>query len=252
MADRAPRKPAKHVVIAGELREKIYSHALAPGDQVPSEPEIAKRWEVSADTARKVLAELANEGLTEARQGVGTVVRDFMPIRRNATKRLSVEVWGDGVSMWDIDAPDRPRTVEDLSVDEVQPPALVAAALDLEEGATAWRRSRRYCVDGEPVMRAVSYIPADLASGTPIAELDTGAGGIYGRLADVGHGPVDFREEIRVRMPRPQEAEDLALGPGTPVVIIARYAMDAEGRVVETNEMTLSSAKYILEYAFKS
>ncbi|MFF2502161.1 GntR family transcriptional regulator [Streptomyces sp. NPDC058067] len=251
MADRPQRKPAKHVVIAGELREKIYSRDLAPGAPVPSEPEIAKRWGVSADTARKVLAELANEGLTEARQGVGTVVRDFRPVRRSAVKRLSEGVWGNGVSMWDVDEPDRARTVEDLSVTEIEPSPLVAAVLELDEGATVWRRSRRYCIAGEPVMRSVSHIPADLASGTPIAELDTGGGGTYKCLADIGHKPVDFREEVRVRMPRPSEVEDLGLGPGTPVVLLVRYAMDDEGRVVEVNEMTLNSAKYILDYAFK-
>lgn len=33
------------------------------------------------------------------------------------------------------------------------------------------------------VLLAVSYIPADIADGTRIAELDTGPGGIYARLA---------------------------------------------------------------------
>ncbi|MEK8141760.1 UTRA domain-containing protein [Streptomyces sp. M10(2022)] len=62
------------------------------------------------------------------------------------------------------------------------------------------RRSRRYLLDGKPVLKAVSYLPAEIADGTPIAEVDTGPGGIYARLAELGHAP-KFREEIRVRMP---------------------------------------------------
>jgi len=101
-------------------------------------------------------------------------------------------------------------------------------------------------------MRANSYLPADLVAGSPITQPDPGSGGIYARLGDLGHKPVHFREELRVRMPTPEEARDLRLGPGTPVVLIARYAADDDGRVVEVNDMTLSAAKYILEYAFDS
>lgn len=252
MAGQPRRKPAKHDAIADDLRTKIYSREIGPGDRVPSENEIKDQYKVSADTARKALAELAHEGLTEVSQGSPTVVRGYRPIRRKANERLSAAVWAEGRSMWDIDAPDRERTVEDLTVTEVEAPELVAASLDLEEGDRVLRRSRRYCVDGERVMRAVSYLPADLVAGTPIAESNPGQGGIYARLVELGHKPVHFREEIRVRMPTRAEADDLQLGPGTPVAVIARYAADEDGRVVEVNEMTLNSAKYVLEYAFSS
>ncbi|MFD7626144.1 UTRA domain-containing protein [Streptomyces sp. NPDC059851] len=91
---------------------------------------------------------------------------------------------------------------------------------------------------------------AALTAGTPIAEPDTGPGGIYARLADLGREPVRFREEIRSRMPRPEEAKALGLGPGTPVVLLCRTAFAADGQVVEVNEMALDSAAYILEYEF--
>lgn len=246
------RKTAKHDKIADELRAKIHSGELAPGGRVPSENDLAAAYGVSDDTARKALARLANEGLTEPRQGAATTVRLFRPIRRSAVKRLSAEVWGRGRSIWDIDAPDRDRDVLDLTVQEVAPPTLVAASLDLPEGAQVLRRSRRYAIDGEPVMRSTSYLPVDLVGGTAIEQDDTGGGGIYRRLEDLGHKPVSFREELYVRMPRPDEVEDLNLGPGIPVILIARYAADESGRVVEINEMTLSAAKYILEYTFTS
>jgi hypothetical protein len=37
---------------------------------------------------------------------------------------------------------------------------------------------------------ATSYIPWSLAEGTQMAEPDSGPGGSYSRLADIGHGPV--------------------------------------------------------------
>jgi GntR family transcriptional regulator len=66
-------------------------------------------------------------------------------------------------------------------------------------------RSRRYVLDGKPVLLSRSWIPAAIAAGTAIARPDTGPGGIYARLSDLGHAPARFREDLRSRMPLPSE-----------------------------------------------
>ncbi|MGW3558580.1 UTRA domain-containing protein, partial [Streptomyces sp. NPDC000963] len=91
---------------------------------------------------------------------------------------------------------------------------------------------------------------AELVRGTPIAERDTGPGGIYARLAELGRRPVRFREEIRCRMPTAEESERLALELGTPVILVDRTAFTEAGVAVELNEMTLDSSSYVLEYDF--
>lgn len=60
--------------IVAELRERIESGALAPGDRVPSTREITKDWGVAMATATKALTALRQEGLVRAVPGVGTVV----------------------------------------------------------------------------------------------------------------------------------------------------------------------------------
>ncbi|WDG31406.1 UTRA domain-containing protein [Streptomyces sp. CA-278952] len=82
------------------------------------------------------------------------------------------------------------------------------------------------------------------------ARARSGPGGIYARLAELGHGPVHFREEIRSRKPLPEEAAKLRLPAGTPVMLICRTAFAEGGRVVEVNEMVLDAAGYVLEYDF--
>ncbi|MFJ5231128.1 TetR/AcrR family transcriptional regulator C-terminal domain-containing protein [Kitasatospora sp. NPDC088391] len=62
--------------IAAELRERIESGDLRPGDRVPSTREITRRWSVAMATATKVLAELRTRGLVRAVPGVGTVVAE--------------------------------------------------------------------------------------------------------------------------------------------------------------------------------
>ena len=87
-------------------------------------------------------------------------------------------------------------------------------------------------------------------SGSPITEPDTGPGGIYARLRDLGHEPTQFREDFRARMPEPTEAEELGLGPGTPIVEIVRTAYTSDGQAVEVNEMVADASAYVFRYDF--
>lgn len=102
----------------------------------------------------------------------------------------------------------------------------------------------------DPVLLATSYLPLPLVAGSAITREDTGPGGTYARLAELGHEPVHFREEIRSRMPSPDEVTQLDLAPGTPVILICRTAFTGQGRAVEVNEMTLDAGSYVLEYDF--
>ncbi|MGW1635481.1 GntR family transcriptional regulator [Streptomyces lavendulae] len=69
MAEEAP-----YARIAAELRRRIESGELRPGDRVPSTRAITQRWGVAMATASKALAALGQEGLVRAVPGVGTVV----------------------------------------------------------------------------------------------------------------------------------------------------------------------------------
>lgn len=111
-------------------------------------------------------------------------------------------------------------------------------------------RRRRFVLDGKSVLLATSYLPTPLVAGPAITQEETGQGGTYARLAELGYKPVHFREEIRSRMPSKDEAAQLSMSAGTPVILICRTAYTDEGRPVEINEMTLDAASYILEYDF--
>lgn len=250
MAGREDKEPL-HQRIADSIRELIVSGELAPGATAPSENELMDQHDISRTTARQALASLKEEGLLEARQGASTKVRRFEPIRRNSAKRLSATVWGAGRAIWDIDVPDRSRG-EDVTVDEIAGPGHILRAFDLPKGTRFCRRSRHFTVDEKPVMLSVSYLDAALVAGTAITQENSGPGGIYARLAELGRAPVNFREELRSQMPTPAERKALALGPGTPVIRIVRSAYDADDNIVEVNEMTLDANAYILEYTFSA
>jgi DNA-binding GntR family transcriptional regulator len=61
--------------IAADLRGLIESGQLRPGDPLPSESALARRYGVSRGTARHALAELAGAGLVQPVHGKGRYVR---------------------------------------------------------------------------------------------------------------------------------------------------------------------------------
>src|SRR5262245_30054739 len=64
----------RYAGIADAIRTRIISGQLAPGDAIPSARAITREWGVAVATATRALAELRDEGLVNARPGVGTVV----------------------------------------------------------------------------------------------------------------------------------------------------------------------------------
>ncbi|MER5709394.1 TetR/AcrR family transcriptional regulator C-terminal domain-containing protein [Streptomyces sp. NPDC002122] len=63
-----------YLAIAAELRRRIGSGELSPGDRVPSTRAVTREWGVAMATATKALGVLRREGLVRPEPGVGTVV----------------------------------------------------------------------------------------------------------------------------------------------------------------------------------
>ncbi|MEU1780825.1 MULTISPECIES: GntR family transcriptional regulator [Streptomyces] len=250
MANQGSGRQPKYQRIAADLRAAIKAGEYGPGDRVPGENELMAAYDVARMTARQALGVLQSEGITEARKGAGVFVRSFRPLRRRGIQRLAAETWGSGRSIWSTDIEDRVLVVDRVEVGERAAPDGVAEVLGLERDTAVCVRSRRFVLDGKPVQFSVSYLPAELVAGSAITREDSGPGGTYARLAELGHKPVRFREEIRTRMPSAEEAQLLGLSSGTPVVHICRTAFADGGRAVEVSDMTLDSASYVLEYEF--
>jgi GntR family transcriptional regulator len=79
--------------VKGLLEDALERREWAPGEAIPSEFELAARFNVSQGTMRKAIAALAGESLVVRRQGKGTFVAThteerasnfrFLRIRRN-------------------------------------------------------------------------------------------------------------------------------------------------------------------------
>ncbi|MFD7104896.1 GntR family transcriptional regulator [Streptomyces celluloflavus] len=240
----------KYQRIAAALKAAIAEGEYGPGDRLPGENDLMAAHGVARMTARQALGVLQSEGIAEARKGAGVFVRTFHPLRRRGIQRLTREAWGSGRSVWSVDATDRDVVVDQIRVGEEPAAEHIARVLGLVADEPVCVRDRRFVLDGKPVLLSTSYLPAGLVAGSPITRPDTGPGGIYARLAELGHEPVHFREEVRSRMPTSDETARLALPSGTPVLLVCRTAFTQDGSAVEVNEMVLDANSYILEYDF--
>jgi DNA-binding GntR family transcriptional regulator len=81
-----------------------------------------------------------------------------------------------------------------VQLEAVTPSETVASALRLTASDQVLIRKRHVFASGEPVLLATSFIPWMLAERAGVTKEDTGPGGTYSRLAEIGHGPVRFTE----------------------------------------------------------
>ena len=88
------RQTPKQNQVAEVLRRQILDGTLKPKTRLPSQPEVARRFKVSAVTAHLAMTRLAREGFVFARKRHGTFVAEKPPHLNN----YALVFWNDPVS----------------------------------------------------------------------------------------------------------------------------------------------------------
>lgn len=230
MARKSDERPPQ-LKIAADLRAKIMSGELEPGEKLPSTAELAKTYSAAPATAHNATKLLQAEGFVYGRAGKGVFVRDRRPfVVRTAAY---------------FDPSERGVVYKLLNVAVVEAPKDVSAAL----GETrAVIRHRVMLRDEEPVEISWSYYPLTLAAGTPLAERGKIRGGAPAVLAAIGHPERGFSDRLSVRPPTTQEAQALELPEGIPVIRQFRVVYSDGARPVEVSILIKGGHLYELEY----
>ncbi|MFD9940312.1 GntR family transcriptional regulator [Nonomuraea sp. NPDC059023] len=238
--------------VAQALRDAITAGVYPPGTKIPKEEELQQRHGVSRTTIRRAVAQLTTEGLLSPVRRGGTTVRE-QPDR--APLALDTQVWRDEIGYYFSQTVQDLRALQPPTVAQGPCPADVAPLLGLQPADPVVIRDR---IMGEPatgrvVQLATSYLPADLAAGTVLAQADTGPGGIYDRMEhDLGWGRLDWEGVITARPATPQESDLLQLAVGVPVLCVTRMSIAtagaSEGRVVEVNMTRRDASRAEIRY----
>lgn len=220
--------------IAATYRNKIISGELRPGDQLPTEHEIADQFDVVRQTVRTGLGVLVTEGLIVARRPRGYFVRQrehmvYRPQEKSRPRPATPEM--DRFSQ-QITAEGRvPSQVIEVSLMRATPD--LAERLRVDAGATIVVRRRVRFINGEPTNINDSHYPLDLVRDSEIMSPVYVPRGTDQVLADLGYRQDRAIDEIFVRMPTPDEIHRLDLGPGTPVAVHYDTGYTADGQPVQ-------------------
>ncbi|WP_431784852.1 GntR family transcriptional regulator [Streptomyces chumphonensis] len=239
---RRQSRPQGHAdEVATEIRTRIATGDLSPGEQLPSTRNLVEQFQVPERAIYAAVALLKASGHVYSRQGKGVFVRDFDPLDWNAGQFERGQRQDDpasGVDDWKaaVRAMGREPSQDTPQVTIEPPPSRIAQILGTDSGEFVVVRRRLRRVDGHPFQTADSYFPEQVARDTPLMEERdvTMPGGI---MASIGYAQKRIRDEITPRNPTPEECERLDLSPGTPVCEHVRtgYSADDEAfRVMVT------------------
>lgn len=245
-------KRSQYRQLADMLRSAIESGEYAPGSLLPSEPDLAARYGVSRPTVNRAVSILRAEGLVRVERGRGTIVTELPVITRASVTRYQRDQREGSGARGAFDHEIRalgllPRS--DTEVVAMPAPAAIAGALGLadDQREVIARRRRMYAND-VPVQLATSYIPADIAAGTRLADVDSGPGGIISRFAELGHAQARITETVRVRRAAEDEQDFLRLEDDQPVMEIWHTGWTAAGRPVEVCVHVVAAYRWSLDY----
>ena len=240
--------------IVAELRAEIVTGQREPGSRLPSENELAQRFDTSRPTVRRAIVQLKAEGLVITGQGRASLVRPTPHVRLQlfgSAYRQHRDAGQPGFNAQVIEQGQRPeqRLTE---VAAITAPEGIASRLDLDETASVVARRRVFVIDDQPVALVDSFYPASWAAGTAIAEARRIRGGVHAVIEDQA-GPIRRRisrsvDELVARMPTPAEAKQLSLPPGVPVVRVLRTIYDSDGRPVEVQETIAAGDRHEFRY----
>ena len=197
------------------LYDEIARGAIAPGDALPTEQSLCDQFGVSRITVRRALADLAEQGYIERRQGVGSFVRQ---LDRSDEAPLS------GSYMDNLRQTQFQTSADVVEHDSRMPPTTIGDALGGAEmlHILRVRRERR---TREPLMITEAWLPADLSHvltapalrRTPLYELLSGAGVVVDRM----------QHEITAEIAGPRNSGLLNVAIGSALVRVSRLAFVA-------------------------
>jgi len=184
---RALRTANLRVQMADSLRGRLSDGEWAVGEQLPTEAELASEYSVSRSTVRSALQQLATQGLTITRHGIGTFVSPYgnaIETGLQELRSMTATIQAHGMT---------PRmdyhSVQFRDVEEDE-----AVALAREPGTPVLATSRAVTADDEVVAFSYETIPADVLP-AGLQECDV-HGSLFALMDDAGVVPQTAVAEV--------------------------------------------------------
>lgn len=217
--------------IADWIKTEIAEGRLVADVRLPSESELAGKFDVNRHTVRRALAALAEEGIVRSAQGRGTFIehaRISYPIgpRTRFTEILAAEGHVAGGEL--------------IAADRISSDPAVAVRLGVQPGDAVLCVRMRRLVDGQPMSISTNYFPLPRFEGFVEAFERTGA--VTPALAACG--VADYRRKqtrILARQSTIAQSLDLDLDVGSMLLVTQSVNVDEAGVPIQLTEAHFSA-----------
>ncbi|MDB5079428.1 MAG: hypothetical protein JWP00_1352 [Chloroflexi bacterium] len=234
-----PNSPLPLYAQVKEALQREIEKNMTPGQSLPIEPELEKRFGVSRVTVRRALEELESDGLIIRKQGRGTFVRE-PKIAQELTRLIS---WGETIRQSGLE----PQTVSS-EMELVEPTQDMCATLGITSGTKLVRIRRLRYASGEPICIMTNYLPQGLIPGLEDSGLIQDS--IYESMAHHNLKPVRAFDKVEARMATTWEAGQLQVPADFPLLEVTRLVYDASGKPLYLAVITNRSDKYVYTVHF--
>lgn len=205
------------------LKNRILNGSIAHGEQMPTEEELAKGFNVSRITAKRALDDLAAAELVERRRGKGTFVTYTATF-----ESVHAPLVGELEKLSNVA---KQTHVKVIDVGKQLPPGDVAAEMGLDRGELAWRATRiRYTKDDVPYGHLISWT-IGISKGYSKRDLERRV-----RLDILRENGIEIGkiEQIISAVPaRDFFAPALNMDIGEPTLLMVRRIFDKQNRLVD-------------------
>lgn len=217
------------------IMQGLESGEWRPGESIPSEIDLAARYNVSQGTVRKAIDEMAAENLLVRKQGKGTFVASHQDPRSFFRFLRLVPNSGDITP---------PQSVP-LDCWRARAGQEASRVLGIEPGAPIIIVRRVLKFSGKPVVLDEIYLPGDLFQGLSLEVLQSYNGSIYS-LFESRYGVRMIRAEERLRAVAAdrQSADTLGVLEGSPLLSVERVTYTYGDRAVEWRRGLYSTAEH--------
>ncbi|MEM9904934.1 MAG: phosphonate metabolism transcriptional regulator PhnF [Cyanobacteria bacterium P01_D01_bin.44] len=219
----ASSAPPRYQQIADELRQNIEAAVYHVGDQLPTEAELSRRFDVNRHTLRRAIDILRQEGLVRVDRGRGMFVA-AAPIALTIGKRVRYNeaLKAQGLTL----------TREPLRISELPADAPIAKRLQVPIGESVILFEKLSLADGYPLSIASSYFPHRLMPDIA-AHCET-----YQSISKMLHDQYGFdhiRQSTRIsaRVVQPRDAKYLGVPLQSPILLAESVNVNQFEDVIE-------------------
>ncbi|WP_341679113.1 GntR family transcriptional regulator [Niveibacterium sp. SC-1] len=215
--------------------QALESGEWRPGQMIPSEQELASRFNVSQGTVRKAIDEMAADNYLIRRQGKGTFVASHSDPRALFRFLRLTPINGDIV----------PLQSEPLDCWRAKAGQEASRNLAIEPGVPIIIVRRVLKHDAKPILVDEIYLPGDVFQGLNIEMLKDWRGSIYGLFESrFGVRMLSAREKIRAVAADRNVAETLGVAEGVPLLSVERVAFTYGDKPLEWRRGLYSTAEH--------